>query len=401
MSATAPQAQPELARWEMPALFIGLVALLFCIVGWLLSPEQFFRSYLVAYIFWVGLALGCLAILMIQYLTGGAWGIIIRRVLESASNTFPLLALMFVPVLLGLRNLYVWTHAAAIAADVHLQHKHAYLNTTFFIVRWSICAVVWSSTAYLLNRWSRAQDRTAEPKFALRLQNLSGPGLFILAITLTFALIDWVMSLEADWYSTIYGVTFMAGEVLAAFAFVIVVVVLLSKYQPLSSLLLPKHFRDLGNLLLTFVMLWAYCAFSQFLLIWSGNLREEIPWYLRRMQGGWGWLAAALILFHFFLPFFLLLSGDVKQRARRLLVVALIVLAMRFVDLLWLIAPVFSRAALSAHWGQDIAHLALTTAALFGLGGVWLWLFIRGLRSSSLLPLNDPYFEEAFSNSDE
>jgi hypothetical protein len=335
---------------------------------------------------------------MIQYLTGGAWGIISRRPLESAISTLPLLAVLFVPLLLGLHNLYTWTRADAIATDPYLQHKAIYLNTTFFIVRWAICFIVWIGTAQLLNRWSEAQDRTADPRLALRLQNLSGPGLFVLAVTLTFALIDWVMSLEPDWYSTIYGVTFIAGETLAAFAFVIAIVVLLSGYPPLSNVIQPKHFRDLGSLLLTFVMLWAYCSFSQFLIIWSGNLREEAPWYLHRLQNGWGWIGASLIVFHFFVPFFLLLSASIKRHPRSLGIVAAIVLVMRFVDLLWLVAPAFPQVSLYSHWGDAIGRLALNSVALIGLGGVWLWMFIRRLRASSLLPLNDPYMKESFSD---
>lgn len=396
-----PQPAPTFSRLQTPALVAGVVGLVLCAVGWFFMPDQFFRSYLVAYLFWAGLALGCLAVLMMQYLTGGAWGLIVRRELESATKTLPLMALLFVPLLAGMQSLYVWTHTGAVAADEHLRHKHVYLNTEFFVIRWAAYFVVWVAIAYLLNRWSREQDRTADPRLSLRLERLSGPGLFVLSITVTFALIDWVMSLEPDWYSTIYGVTFMAGELLAAFAFIIAVVVLLSRYEPLSSRLLPRHFRDLGNLLLTFVMLWAYCAFSQFLLIWSGNLREEIPWYLRRLQGGWGWVGVSLIVLHFFLPFFLLLQGDIKRRARRLALVAYLVIVMRFVDLLWLVAPVFTRTVSPAHWVDLATHLALSLLALVGTGGVWLWVFIRQLSSNPLLPLNDPYMKEAFSGGDE
>lgn len=389
---------PVLGRFQTPALVVGLIGLALCVAGWFFMPDQFFRSYLVAYIFWAGIALGSLAILMMQYLTGGAWGIIIRRTLESATKTLPLLALLFVPLIFGMRSLYIWTHAEAVAADEHLQHKHVYLNTTFFIIRWAAYFLVWVAIEYFLNRWSREQDRTAAPHLALRMERLSGPGLFALSITITFALVDWVMSLEPDWYSTIYGVTFMAGELLAAFAFIIAVIVLLSPHEPLSNLLLPRHFRDLGNLLLTFVMLWAYCAFSQFLLIWSGNLREEIPWYLRRLQGGWGWVGVSLIVLHFFAPFFLLLQGDVKRRARRLALVASLVIVMRFIDLLWLVAPVFTRTLSPGHWIDLVTHLALSLLALVGTGGVWLWVFIRRLSERSLLPYNDPYMQEAFSD---
>ena len=322
----------------MSSLVIGVIGLALCAVGWVLNPAQFFRSYLVAYVFWTGIALGSLAILMMQYLTGGAWGIISRRPLESAISTLPLLALLFVPVLFGMHSLYSWTHLDAVAADPLLQHKSIYLNTTFFVVRWAICFMVWTGMAYLLNRWSEAQDRTADPRMALRLQSLSGPGLFVLAITMTVALIDWIMSLEPDWYSAIYGVTFIAGETLAAFAFITSIVVLLSSYTSSLSTkssgrrTLPRSRQSAAHLS---VMLWAYCSFAQLLIIWSGNLREEIPWYLHRLQNGWGWIAGLLILLHFFVPFFLLLSAELKRRPPRAreLLLSSVILSMRFVDI--------------------------------------------------------------------
>jgi hypothetical protein len=397
MSAEVHTPPALLGRIGTPALVVGVVGLVLCFGGWLVAPEQFFRSYLVAYVFWVGIALGSLAILMIHYLTGGAWGLVIRRELESATKTLPLLALLFVPLIFGMHSLYSWTHADVVRADEHLRHKQAYLNTTFFIVRWAAYFAVWLTTAYLLNRWSREQDGAATPQLALRLERLSGPGLFALAVTITFALVDWVMSLEPDWYSTIYAVSFMAGEMLNALAFAVATVALLLPYKPLSDALLPRHFRDLGSLLLTFVMLWAYCAFSQFLLIWSGNLRDEIPWYLHRVTGGWGWVGAALIVFHFFLPFLLLLQGDIKRRARRLALVACLVIAMRFVDVLWLVAPVFTEKLSAGNLPELAGHLALSLLALVGTGGLWLWVFARELGGRPLLPFGDPYMKEAFS----
>jgi hypothetical protein len=378
---------------QRPLLLTGVIGIALCIIGAFFNIQQFFRSYLLAYIFWTGIALGCLGILMIQYLTGGAWGLIIRRTLESASLTLPLMLVLFVPLLFGMHSLYIWTRPEAVASDALLQHKQGYLNVPFFIIRAAIYFILWIAAAYLLNRWSIAQDRTGEPGFSLKLQRLSGPGLFLLAITLSLAMIDWVMSLEPRWYSTIYGVIFMAGEGLAAFAFATVVAILLAGHQPLSETIRQKHLHDLGNLLLTFVMLWAYCSFAQFLLIWSGNLREEVPWYSRRLHGGWGITGFILIVFHFFLPFLLLLFREVKRYRVPLAIIAVVVLGMRFVDLIWLIVPAFHPANFVMHWMDFLAAI--------GIGGLWLSVFVWRLKQTPLLPIHDPYLEEMFDDEDE
>lgn len=379
-----------LRRWQMPLLIAGIIALALCAVGAFFNSNQFFRSYLLAYVFWLGLAIGCLGILMMQYLTGGAWGLLLRRTLESASLTLPLMLVLFVPLLFGLHSLYIWTRPDAVAAEPLLMHKHPYLNIPFFLIRAAIYFIIWIGAAYFMNRWSLRQDKTGEARFAVKLQRLSGPGLCLLAITLTLAMIDWVMSLEPQWYSTIYGVIFLAGEGLAAFAFTIAVVMLFARYKPLADMITEKRLNDLGNLLLTFVMLWAYCSFAQFLLIWSGNLREEILWYLRRLHGGWGWIGVALIVLHFFLPFFLLLFRDTKAHRRMLALVAVLIFVMRFVDVLWLIEPAFHPAHFSIHWMDFLATI--------GIGGLWLSMFVWRLKQKPLLPLHDPYAEETLNH---
>ncbi|HJP92198.1 MAG TPA: hypothetical protein VJ875_09600 [Pyrinomonadaceae bacterium] len=391
MSRTADNSnsRSEFNRYVLPFLIVGLVALALSFLGALFRPQQFFQSYLFAYVFWIGLVVGSLAVLMMQYLTGGAWGIILRRVLESVTATMPLMILLFVPLLFGLHRLYIWTHSEVVATDPLLQHKKGFLNVPFFIVRAAVYFGCWILFALLLNRWSREQDRTSEPHLAWRLEHLSGPGLFVLAITLSLAMIDWVMSVEPRWYSTIYAVIYTAGDVLAALAFGIGIVLLLARSAPLVYIMKPKHWRDLGNMLLTFVMLWAYCAFSQYLLIWSGNLREEITWYLPRESGGWGWIALALILVHFFLPFLLLLSRQVKERRYLLFTVIISVLVLRFVDIYWFVAPAFSPFHFTVSWLDFLVPI--------GMGGLWLAYFTRQLTKWPLLPLNDPYAEEALN----
>ena len=365
---------PDLRRWQIILLIVGILGLIACAVGWIVEPTQFFRSYLTAYLFWVGLAVGCLGVLMMQFVTGGRWGLILRRPLGAASLTFPLLAILFMPILLGLPNLYVWTNAAVVAADEVLRKKQGYLNEPFFIVRAIIYFAVWSLLAFLLNRWARLRQTSDDKvKYEWRLEHLGGWGMFIVAITVSLAVIDWAMSLEPRWYSTIYAVAYVAGEMLAAFALTIGVTLIFPIPAPLAAIVGTKRLRALGNLLLAFVMLWAYCAYSQYLLIWSGNLRDEITWYLPRTAGIWGWIAIGLIVVHFFLPFFLLLSRDLKDNGKTLLAIAVLIFALRYVDVFWLVKPAFAPAGFNLSW--------LDFAAPIGLGGIWLagflWLFER------------------------
>jgi hypothetical protein len=368
------------------ALAVGLVAIVLCLAGMLFNRQQFFRSYLMAYLFWVGIPLGCFAIVMLHHLVGGAWGFVIQRLLESGIRTFPLMALLFLPVFLGMQDLYLWAQPEVLAADPILQQKSVYLNMPFFVARTVVYFAIWISIASLLNKWSLEQDRTAEGSLTRRLQSLSGPGLVVYGLTVTFSSIDWVMSLEPRWSSTIYGMMFMVSYALAALAFVITVAFLLAQRRPLSQVVGPGHFHDLGNLLLALVMFWAYLAFCQFLIVWVENLTEEIPWYLHRMTGGWQRIALSLILCQFALPFMLLLSQSTKRSAGMLSAVALMILVMHWIDMFWLVAPAFHPAKLYLHW--------MDVAAPIGIGGIWISAFFWQLKDRSLLPLHDPRFAQ-------
>jgi hypothetical protein len=374
--------QSDVTRLEKRALTLGLAALVICVAGGFHSPTQFFRSYLLGYIFWLGVALGCAAILMLHHLVGGSWGFPIRRMLESGTRTLLLMAAFTVPLLFGLRQLYVWASSASAHAQMAIEEKALYLNIPFFVMRTVIYFAAWILLAHFLNKWSFEQDRTANPGLTHRLQSLSGPGLLIYGLTVTFASIDWVMSLEPSWTSTIYGMIFMVTQALSAMAVVIVVTLLLSKTKPLSDLISPLALNDLGNLLLTFTMLWAYLSFSQFLIIWSGNLPEEITWYAARATGGWAWVAVVLIVFHFAVPFLLLLSRFVKRRIRLLAAVATGLIFMSLIDLFWLMAPAYDRAGPQFHW--------MDWMAVIGIGGVWFWRFVSQLKRNPLVPLHDP-----------
>ena len=379
---TAETSIPGVDRLGKTALVVGLAALaLFAALGFR-DPVQFFRSYLFAFVFWLGLPLGCTAIRLIHNLVSGTWGFPLRRPLESATKTLPLMALLVAPILFRLPVLYTWADPSKVAADPLLQYKHAYLNVPFFIVRTVIYFSIWIFVTSRINSWSREQDETGEAGLTQRIKNLSAPSLLIFGLTVTFASIDWVMSLEPHWTSTIFGMIFMVSEVLAAMSLLTVTVIRLSKEKSLNGMVKPKLLNDYGNLLLVFTMLWAYLSFSQFLIIWGANLRDEVPWYLSRARGGWAGVAITLIIFHFAVPFLLLLTRFVKRRAEMLRTVAALLLVMSMVDIFWLITPAFN------HDGP-LFH-STDWLAILGIGGLWLWRYASELQGRPLLPLNDP-----------
>jgi hypothetical protein len=381
---------PEAKQLRKRAALVGGIGLLACIVGGFADPERFFRSYLFAYVYWAGIAIGSLAIIMLHHLSGGAWGMMIRRLLEAATRTLPLVAALFLPLVLGIRPLYEWAQPEVVETDKILQFKAAYLNVPFFLLRTVFYFSCWIALAHFLNRWSRQQDETGDPALAGKMETLSGPGLVLFGATVTFASFDWVMSLEPHWFSTVFGLSFMVGQVLTAFPFAIAVTAYLAGRKPLSEAVTPGHFQDLGKLTLAFVMLWAYLSFSQFLIIWSGNLPEETPYYLKRLTGGWQFFQLALILFHFALPFFLLLSRSLKRSSAKLVKVAGLILLMRFVDLYMQILPAGHHAELHFSW--------MDLAAPIGIGGLWLSAFLRQLENRPVLPVRDPHFAEALES---
>jgi hypothetical protein len=378
-------APPQVGRWQQRAFLIGAVFTVILLVGFVLDRRQFFHSYLFAFSFWAGISIGSLALLMLQHLTGGGWGLVIRRVLEASTRTLPLVLLLFVPVVLGAHHLYSWTDGAVLEKHPVLVEKAKYLNLSFFTVRAVIYFVIWLTLAYFLNRWSLLQDRTADRQFTKRMRVLSGPGMVLFVFTVTFAAIDWFMSLDPLWSSTIYGFIFVASWALSALAFTIAAMAALSKYEPMSNLVAQLHFHDLGKLLLALVMLWSYFAFSQFLIIWSGNLPEEISWYLGRLHGAWGAIALTVVVLHFAFPFLFLLSRSFKRNAGKLVIVAVLILVMRLVDLFWMIEPTFAGEHFHVSWMDFVAPIAI--------GGLWLGAFARALGARALIPINDPLYE--------
>jgi hypothetical protein len=372
------------------AAVVGVAGLALCGFGFMSSPEQFYRAWLVAFLFWWGVSLGSMAWMMVHHLSGGQWGVVTRRVFEASSRTLPLVALAFIPVAVGAHYLYPWARPEQVAGDAILQHRAPYLNTSFFYVRAALYFLIWTGITYTLSAWSRRQDSAPDDTaLALKMQRLSGGGLLVYGITLFFASVDWLMSIDPHWYSSIYGILMLGGQGLASMAFTIAVIVLLARTEPFAHVIKADHLHDLGKLMLAFVMLWAYFQFSQFLIIWSANLPVEITFYLTRIEGAWVYVSALVILGHFALPFLLLLNRDLK-RGSALALVALYIICMRFVDLFWLMGPRDGHAAPALSWMNFVTPLAV--------GGIWIAVFLWQLGSRPLLPLGDQGLAEVLES---
>jgi len=376
----------RIMQWQRISLLAAGAGILLAVIAFFIDREQLLRSYLYAYLYWTGMALGCLAILLLHHVVGGKWGMLIRRFCEAGARTLPIMGVLLIPVLLGMGTLYVWTRPEA-AHDANIQRKAAYLNIPFFIGRAVFYFAVWYLYSSLLSKWSAEQDRTGDERLIGKMRSLSSPGLVVFTLTTTFAFIDWIMSLEPHWFSTIYGAMFMVGETLEAFAFVIALMILLSRLEPLREYVTPQHVHDLGNMMFAFMVLWAYLSFSQFLIIWAGNLPEEIPWYVSRLRGGWGWVALTLVAFHFAVPFLLLLMRGIKRREDRLFRVCLLMIAVRLIDVYWITVPAFYGQHLRIHWMDFVTPVAI--------GGIWLSAFFWQLKARPLLPINDPRLQGA------
>src|SRR6266404_1078606 len=386
MMQTGYTPPPELKRVGTMALAVGALFFALFVFGLLIDRRQFFHAYLVGFMFWIGITLGSLALLMLQHLTGGAWGLIIRRVLEAGTRTLPLMLILFLPILLGLNQIYSWTNKAEMDQVPALREKAAhYLNPAFFTVRALVYFAIWLLMMWLLNTWSLQHERTANRHLLKRLQLMSGPGLGLLIITITFASIDWVMSLDPAWSSTIYGLIFVASWSLSALAFAILVMSWLAQREPMNAVVRTSHFHDWGNLLMALVMLWMYFAFSQYLIIWSGNLPEETTWYVARKHDGWGIIALGIVILQFVFPFLTLLSRAAKKSPQKLGMLALLILITRVVDVIWLIEPSSNREHFHLSWMDIVAPIAM--------GGLWIATFTWQLQKRSLIPINDPQLE--------
>jgi hypothetical protein len=379
-----------IGRLQQRGLMVGVAGLVAGGIGVALQPDQFMPSWLVGFLFCAGLSLGCLALLMLQHMTGGQWGLVTRRIFEAGSRLLWFGAALFVPIAVFAPKLYLWARPGAVALDEILRTKAPYLNITFFVVRGVVYFAVWMFCAAMLNKWSAAQDRgevAVTEADTRRFRVVSAPGLVAYVILMSLGAVDWIMSLEPHWYSTIFGFIVVVGQTLSALSFAVAVLTILAPREPMNSVLRAMHFHDLGKLMLALVMLWAYFAFSQFLIIWAGNLPEEIPYYLQRLEGGWKYLSLALVFGHFMLPFSLLLSADLKKRPKLLARVAWFIVAVRLYDIIWMVVPPFHQ---GGAFPISLANVGIPVA----LAGAWVYLFAGQLGKRALLPVNDPYFKQ-------
>jgi hypothetical protein len=386
LDLTAP---PVVKRISQRSLVVGVIFSVIAVISAFAMPngrEEFFRAYLLGFMCWLGVALGSMAILMIRHLTGGGWGMVIRRILGAAMRTLPLLAALFVPLFFGIKNLYIWARPLDQIADKHL-HDHlvditrTYLTTSGFVYRAIFYFAIWNLLSYLLSFWSKQTDHAGAPDNTDRFKVVAGPGLILYGFTISFAAIDWVMSLDPSWISTIFGLIILIGEVLSAMCFAVVVERILYNYEPMSEMLKPDFVHDHGKWMLAFTMVWAYFNFSQWLIIWAGNLPNEITFYVTRIAGGWGAIGTFLAIFGFAVPFAILLSRPFKRDIRKLVWLAVWLMLIRYLDLFWIIEPNFSHT------------LKITVADVvvpIAIGGFWLAYFFRNLGALPLLPAYDP-----------
>jgi hypothetical protein len=382
LDLTAPEVVRKISRRSL--LIGGIFAVIAAVLAFV-RPDQFFRAYLLGFMCWLGVALGSMAILMIRHLTGGGWGTVIRRILGAAMRTLPLLFVLFIPIFFGIHRLYIWAQPLANIEDKHLREHlekltQTYLTVNGFIARAIFYFAVWNLLSFLLSKWSKETDRPGAPDNSGRFKAVSGPGLILYGFTISFAAIDWIMSLDPSWISTIFGLVILIGEVLSAMCFAVVVERILFDYKPMSEMLTPDFVHDHGKWMLAFTMVWAYFNFSQWLIIWAGNLPSEITFYMRRLSGGWTAIGLILIFLGFVVPFATLLSRPFKRNIRRLAWLAAWLLVIRYLDLFWIIEPNFSK-TLTVTPADVVVPIAI--------GGIWLWYFFRNLASLPLLPAYD------------
>ena len=394
------QAPADLSRYRTIALGVGGIALIIWAAGTYFNVEQGLRSWLLGFIFWGGITIGGIGITMLQYLTGGAWGVVIRRVVEAASRVLPLVFLMWLPLAIGVNYLYEWTHLPP--DDFTVIHRGAYQTALWWVIRGVVYFALFGVMVYLLNDWSARQDKSADheeaAKWLGRATAFSGPTMVIYVLVISFATVDWVMSLDPHWFSTIWGLLFVVGWALSTFCFSILVFTIVGGTSPMNRVLGKRHFHDIGKLILALVMVWAYFNFSQLLIIYSGNIPEETTWYLDRMSPGWFWIGIILVLFHFAFPFLFLLRQDWKKNIRMLGAISLFVLVMRLVDMFFLISPNPRIATHGESLPLSLSFSWMDIVAPIAIGGIWLWYFFGQLMSRPLLPVMDPFLENAIEH---
>jgi hypothetical protein len=392
---------PQLSRVQTIGLVVGVVGIILLVVGFFANGdggEEFLRGYLYGYYYVMSLPIGCLGALMVYHLASGTWGFTIRRMLEAGAMTWPIMGVLFIPIALGAFNffgheewLYHWADPDVVATDPIIKHKEPWLNPPFFVGRAVIYFVVFSTIAFLLRTWSLAQDRTGDPKYTKRMHILSGVGVAVFVIGITFLAFDWTMSLDPHWFSTIYGAHYMVSSVLLTLSFMVVMLAQIHNTDGFREFFTTRAIHDIGKFMYAFTIIWTYMSYGQYVIIWSGDIAEFTPWYLHRTTGGWEYFVYALIVLSFFLPFFALLSRRNKQNIRTLSLIAGFIMFVRLVDVTWIVLPNFHETIFGTYWWIDLA-------APLGLLGLWVGLFVWNLQRAPIVALNDPNYADMLMN---
>ena len=370
------------AYFKQPALLVGAVGLIATAAGYFVDSQQFFFSYLTGFIFWMTVVWGALFFALLHHLTSADWSIVLRRILETVVMAVPLMAILFIPVLVGMHDLYHWSHADVVANDPILLKKSAYLNPVFFTIRAVVYFTIWFLLGRGLYKTSLAQDAGYQPEQTVKMRKISAPGMILFALSITFASFDWLMSLDAHWYSTIFGVYIFGGSLLAILTFMIIYGNLLRQRGILAETITVEHYHDLAKFLFAFTIFWGYIGFSQYFLIWYANIPEETIWYLHRWEGTWKYVTMVTVFGHFIIPFILLMPRAVKRNLTALKYIAAWVMLMHWIDIFWLISPNIH------HHGASLSWMDVT--ATLGIGGIFLWYFLNRYYAHPLVPVNDP-----------
>ena len=385
MTQTSPLAN-RFTRLQWGGLAVGIAGLVLAVLlAFVSGVDVFFQSYLFAFMFWTGLALGCFVMLSVQHMAGGSWGALIRRPLEAGSMVLPAMAILFIPLIFGMGSLYEWTHADFLASHPIVAAKTGYLNTPFFIIRSAVYFLIWGLGAWYFFRQSGKQDTNEgeSGRIGFRLKSVSAMWIIVYVLTMTLAGVDWSMSLTPEFFSGIYSVILMIGQAISAVCFIIFIMVYLaSKDEEIDELLTSKRLQDLGNFLMAFTMFWAYTSVAQLVILWSNNIVETNPYYVLRFSPGWRAVGLFIIFFGFFAPFVILFSRWVKRKRRALVLVAVWAIFIRLLDLFFIVIPNFGREGFPLH--------LLDVVLIIAMGGIWLGVFALAFKSRPALPLHDP-----------
>ena len=354
--------------------------------------DYLLQTYLVSFAFFLSLSLGALFFVILQHLTRAGWSVVVRRIAEVLAGNVWLMLVLVVPIVLGIEHLYHWAHIGVAEHDPLIAGKTGFLNSSFFITRLAIYFSIWSILAWFFHRTSKAQDTNADPALTRRMEVVAAPGMVLFALSLNFAAFDLLMSLDPHWFSTIYGVYYFSASVLLFFAVMPKILIWLQMQGLLKNAVTIEHYHDIGKFMFAFTVFWAYIAFSQYMLIWYGNIPEETEWFLKRQTGGWTAISLTLLFGHFILPFLMLMSRHVKRRPVPLAIIGVFVAVMCWVDMYWLVIPEFS---------PGVARFGLLDILVYlGMAGLYSAVFVWRLGRASLIPEGDPRLQEslAFEN---